>query len=88
MDQGSAVDGKNFAPHGRMVRSDHYKYCLYSEGEARESLVDMQNDPGEMVNQAENPKFSEILQQHRSYLKEFANRYSDTVALKMLEFVE
>jgi choline-sulfatase len=88
MDQGSTVDGKHLAPHGRMVRSDHYKYCLYSEGEARESLVDMQNDPGEMMNQAENPQFKDILTQHRAYLRDFAEKNKDVKALEMLLYIE
>jgi arylsulfatase A-like enzyme len=88
MAQGAPVDGKDLTPDGRMIRSRRYKYCLYSEGKQRESLVDTQNDPGEMVNQAENPEFGDVLRQHRSYLKEFANTYNDSVALKMLEFVE
>jgi arylsulfatase A-like enzyme len=88
MAQGAPVDGKDLTPEGRMIRSRRYKYCLYSEGQQRESLVDMQSDPGEMVNQAENPEFADILQRHRSYLKEFAKSNNDAVALEMLEFIE
>ncbi|MFQ5811186.1 MAG: sulfatase, partial [Armatimonadota bacterium] len=65
--QGAPVDGVSREPDGRMVRSDRYKYCLYNDGERRESLVDMVKDPGEMVNQAPNPEFRPILEQHRAY---------------------
>jgi len=86
--QGASVDGKRLKPQGRMVRSDRYKYCLYSEGDWRESLVDMENDPGEMVNQAGNPDFKEALNQQRAFLKEFAERHKDLTALEMLDHLE
>jgi len=84
MVQCSPVDGVHVKPHGRMVRSDRYKYCLYSEGKRRESLVDMKAAPGEMVNQAGNPEFKEALAQHRGYLKAFAKAHGDHRALEML----
>ena len=82
--QGVPVDGKDLKPHGRLVRSDRYKYCVYSEGLRRESLVDMEKDPGEMVNQAGNSDYKDILNQHRAFLKEFAERHKDPTALEML----
>lgn len=85
MVQGAPVDGKELEPYGRMVRSVNYKYCLYSEGNDKESLVDMQFDPGELVNQAKNPVYKKILEQHRGYLKEHAKINHDTMALKMLD---
>lgn len=84
MVQCEPVDGKHLKPHGRMVRSDRYKYCLYSEGVRRESLVDMDKDPGEMVNQASNPDFRAVLIQHRVYLREHAECHDDKKALEML----
>jgi len=88
MVQCKPVDGKDFKPKGRMVRSDGFKYCLYSEGERRESLVDMNKDPGEMVNLADNPEYESALKQHRAYLKEFAEQQKDETALEMLGEVE
>ena len=85
MVQGDPVDGISLMPHGRMVRSEYFKYCLYSEGEKRESLVDMRFDPLEMINQAENPIYREVLEQHRTYLKEHADTYKDGVAQRMLD---
>ena len=84
MVQGDPVEGQAFQPQGRMVRSNKYKYCIYSEGKDRESLVDMQFDPGEMVNQAKNPVYKKILEQHRAFLKDFAQQTNDTLAIKML----
>jgi len=85
MVQCEPVNGRDLKPHGRMVRSDRYKYCLYSEGQRRESLIDMERDPGEMVNQAGNPGFKSVLIQHRAYLKEHAERHDDKKALEMLQ---
>ncbi|MCH9022436.1 MAG: sulfatase-like hydrolase/transferase, partial [Planctomycetes bacterium] len=84
MIQCEPVDGKLLKPHGRMVRSDRYKYCLYSEGQRRESLIDMEKDPGEMVNQAANPDFKDVLNQHRAFLKDHAQRHQDKMAFEML----
>jgi choline-sulfatase len=87
MVQCAEVDGKHLRPHGRMVRSEHYKYCLYSEGKRRESLVDMVNDPGEMVNLADDPDYRDVLIKHRACLKQHARQYEDETALRMLESV-
>ncbi len=84
MVQGDPVDGKSLQPHGRMVRSHRFKYCLYSEGKRRESLVDMINDPLEMINLAEDPDHKNAREKHRSYLKQHAEQYDDLQALKML----
>lgn len=84
MTQGGAVDGKKPVLNGRMVRSERYKYCLYDLGERREELYDLKNDPGETINIAGERSSKEILKQHRNYLSEFAKKYKDTLALKML----
>ncbi|MCP4454260.1 MAG: sulfatase-like hydrolase/transferase [Planctomycetes bacterium] len=77
MVQCEPVDGKNPKPYGRMVRSDQYKYCAYSEGLRRESLVDMKNDPGEMTNLAQDPAHAAILKQHRQRLVDWCRKYGD-----------
>ena len=85
MVQCEPVDGILLQPDGRMVRSDRYKYCLYSLGKRRESLVDMQADPGEMVNLAGKRECREVLLTHRAHLREFARKHADKVALAMLQ---
>ncbi|MGC8792130.1 MAG: sulfatase family protein [Bryobacteraceae bacterium] len=55
MVQGAPLDGRVPMPEGRMVRSQRYKYCVYSEGQRRESLMDLEQDSGEMVNLARDP---------------------------------
>jgi arylsulfatase A-like enzyme len=76
--QGAAEDGRLPTPSGRMVRSQHYKYCAYSEGKQRESLVDMENDPGEMMNLAGDPHFQDVLVQHRAMLSEWCGNTHDS----------
>ena len=67
-----------------MVRSDQYKYCIYSHGKRRESLVDMKKDPGEMKNLAEDKAYAKALGQHRAMLKEHGVQHKDQLALDML----
>ena len=85
MTQGGMIDGEKPVLNGRMVRSERYKYCLYDLGEKKEELYDLNNDPGETINIAREKSSKEILNQHRTYLSEFAKRYNDTLALKMLK---
>ena len=44
------------------------KYCLYSWGKRREQLFDLEVDPGEMSNLAEEPVRDSELQRHRNIL--------------------
>ena len=55
----------------RMVRSDRFKYIVFSRGTNREQLVDMQEDPGEMNNLALSPEQHGILEKHRSMLEKW-----------------
>jgi arylsulfatase A-like enzyme len=77
MVQGGPVDGRIPVLEGRMVRSRRYKYCIYSEGRRRESLVDMEKDPGEMENLAENSAYRDILESHRGMLAGFRKNTND-----------
>ncbi len=85
MVQGDPVEGVSLQPHGRMIRSENYKYCLYSEGSQRESLFDMKFDALEMINQASNPLYESVMDQHRSYLRKHAEALNDQIALGMLK---
>lgn len=82
------IGGVHHQPEGRMVRTDRYKYCLYDVGKRRESLVDMQADPGELVNLAGKPEGRDALLKHRGYLRDFAQEHKDAVALAMLRGLE
>ncbi|MCK4998771.1 MAG: sulfatase-like hydrolase/transferase [Anaerohalosphaera sp.] len=85
MTQGGPVDGQTPKVNGRMVRSNSYKYCIYDHGKQPEELFDMVNDRLETKNLATDPAFKNILQSHRGYLKQHANRYKDKLAIKMLD---
>lgn len=78
MVQGAPINGRIPKPRGRMVRSQRYKYCVYSEGNRRESLVDLVRDPGEMVNLAGAPHFEEILKAHRQMLRQWGETIGDS----------
>lgn len=77
LDQGEAVDGKKPKPEGRMLRNKQFKYWIYNEGNQKETLYNLQNDPGEMVNLAGDPKFSNELKNCRSQLLEWAKKNND-----------
>jgi len=49
--------------NGRMIRNDHFKYCIYDSGDPRGQLTDLKNDPGEMHNLVNDPAFQNIRQQ-------------------------
>ncbi len=70
--------------YGRMVCSGRYKYCVYSTGEHREQLVDLQKDPGEMQNLARLPEYKPILEQHRTYMAEWVALNEDKLAAPYL----
>jgi arylsulfatase A-like enzyme len=78
MIQGTPIDGVTPEPAGRMVRSARFMYCAYDLGTSRESLVDLQNDPGETVNLARDERYRKDLEQHRGYLAEWCRANGDT----------
>src|SRR4051812_17599654 len=69
---------------GRMLRGERYKYCVYSFGEHRESLVDLQNDPGETIDLARDPKYRDVLLQCREHLRKFGVEHHDPEVARML----
>jgi arylsulfatase A-like enzyme len=68
----------------RMIRSKSFKYCVYDSGDTRESLVDMENDPGEMQNLSNSKKYKKVLDEHRQYLKEWIKLSKDTAGSKYI----
>jgi choline-sulfatase len=77
MIEGAPLNGWKPNPTGRMLRGQRYKYCVYSEGQRRESLVDLQEDPGEMVNLAADPHFHRELRDHRAMLAQWCKETHD-----------
>lgn len=68
----------------RMIRSEKFKYCVYESGDNKESLVDMENDPGEMRNLVDDPKFRDVLIKHRGLLKEWIKLSDDKDGSKFI----
>jgi choline-sulfatase len=77
LEQGEAVDGSKPEPEGRMLRNKRFKYWIYTEGVQRETLYDLKNDPGEMVNLANEPKYTGDLKKCRYDLAEWGKKYND-----------
>jgi arylsulfatase A-like enzyme len=69
---------------GRMIRTERYKYCVYAYGEHRESLVDLQADPGEMNDLAQDPKFRNVVLEYRGRLQAFASAHGDALVATIL----
>jgi len=84
MEQGRSTGSVEAVAQGRMVRTERFKYCVYDHGQRRESLVDLQTDPGETRNLAGDPKDRKILLEHRALLAKFAKEHNDGLAETML----
>lgn len=84
LEQTGEVDGFKPTMEGRMVRTDRYKYCIYSRGNQRESLVDMQADPGEIKDLATDPAHRKTLLEHRELLAKFSKDHNDPLAAQFL----
>jgi arylsulfatase A-like enzyme len=72
-------DGKNFREgivselvlnKGRMVRTQRHKYIVCHDDPV-EQLFDMESDPGETVNQIDNPDYATVLRCHRAMLAQW-----------------
>lgn len=84
LNQAGESDGLRPQMEGRMVRTERYKYCVFSRGQQRESLVDMQADPGETTDLATDPKYREVLLQHREVLSRFGREQHDLLVTTLL----
>ena len=64
---------------GFMIVTKNYKYQLYDEGNNREQLFNLKEDPGEMKNYAKDPEYADVLEKHRDFFK---NEWPDKLAEK------
>ncbi|NND32423.1 MAG: sulfatase-like hydrolase/transferase [Saprospiraceae bacterium] len=62
---------------GRMVRTDQFKYNVFSSGDRNEQLFDLKNDPGETRNLAYDPDYLPFLKQHRILLRRWMSDTED-----------
>jgi len=77
MEQGEPINGTRTVPEGRMLRNERFKYWIYDQGQQREALYDLENDPGEMINLASDPKYKTELGNCRNLLWRWAKEYGD-----------
>lgn len=70
-------DGPGGASFARALVTDQYKYSVYVMGRNREQLVDLQADPGEMVNLAVESRHRETLVDCRERLRAWGERTED-----------
>jgi arylsulfatase A-like enzyme len=70
--------------HGRMVRTERFKYSVYESGKNREQLVDMKEDPGEMKNLAGKEEFKNVLKEHRKLLQKWVEKVGDKVGAEYI----
>ena len=62
---------------GRMLRTRHFKYLLFSKGARPEMLFDMEADPGEIHNLAYKQDYRDILRECRQLLREWLKNTND-----------
>jgi arylsulfatase A-like enzyme len=84
MVQGGPVGLLRPATEGRMLRTERYKYSVYQFGTQRESLIDLEKDPGETVDLARDPTYRGVLLEHRDLLREFARERGDPLIAELL----
>ena len=63
---------------GHMLRTGRYKYIAHHKGARREQLIDLETDPGEMVNLAEDPGHKAVLDDHRRRLRRWLEQQKPT----------
>jgi len=59
-----AITTHNAGNHG--IRSENWRYITYADGS--EELYDMVNDPNEWTNLASDPKYADVLEEHRKFI--------------------
>lgn len=62
---------------GRMIRTDRFKYTVYSAGANREQFFDLQADPGETRNLIDQSEHGGELLRHRTLLARWAGNHRD-----------
>jgi arylsulfatase A-like enzyme len=77
---GDEIDWNDFIFHEfentRMIRSDRWKYTQRHPN-GPDELYDMQNDPGERTNLAGDLQYIPVIEELRTQLDEFFDRYAD-----------
>ncbi|NBR43173.1 MAG: DUF4976 domain-containing protein [Verrucomicrobia bacterium] len=69
----------------RMVRTAHYKYLTYAQGENNEQFFDMEKDMLEIHNLIADPSLADEIQRHRSLLAQWRKDTQDETGKKAPE---
>ena len=73
-----------FGPGNHAIRSRDWRYIRYRDGS--EELYDHRNDPHEWHNLATNPKWRDVLEEHRQHLPDREHRILGTGSTGHLAF--
>lgn len=76
---------KDRSRKGRMVRTERFKYTIYSSGKRNEQLFDLISDSGETRNLAYEEAYKEIVNKHRQLLKEWMKERNDNFKMFFYE---
>jgi len=63
----------------RILRGERYKYAVYDSGAHRELLLDLEQDPGEMRNLADDPAHRSLLERERAQLEAWYARNGEVL---------
>ncbi len=72
-----ASDKYNHEMLGRMIRTDRFKYIVFSKGENPEMFFDLQEDPGETRNLIGSGSLKTEVREHRRELRNWIQRTGD-----------
>lgn len=68
---------KDRSRKGRMVRTERFKYTVYSSGKRNEQLFDLLLDPGETKNLAYDKSYALVVKRHRELLEQWFKERND-----------
>lgn len=69
----------------RMIRGERYKYCAFAGTGSKESLVDLDDDPGELRNLVDHPECRTVLAEHRKLLADWSTLSGDRDGAKFVK---
>ena len=68
---------KDHLEQGRLIQSKQYAYIVFSKGENREMLFDLENDPGQSRDLSRVSGKKAVLEAHRKLLRQWHNQTDD-----------
>jgi choline-sulfatase len=77
-----AITTHNKGNHG--IRSEGWRYITYADG--TEELYDMRKDPNEWTNLVKNPKYADVISQHRKWIPKVDRKPAPGSSHRVLTF--